>query len=150
MASSKAATVAAYLAELPADRRATVAAVRRTVRKNLPRGYRETMNLGMITWEIPLKRYPDTYNSQPLCYAALASQKQAVSLYLTRPYQSSTLLKVLRDGFKRAGKKLNVGKSFIRFRKAEDLPLDVIGKVVARTPPDEFIARYEASRKHAR
>jgi hypothetical protein len=149
MASSKAPTVAAYLAELPPDRRAVIAEVRRVVRRNLPRGYRETMNWGMITWEIPLKRYPETYNGQPLCYLALAAQKNATSLYLTSIYQDPALARALKDGFKRAGKKLNMGKSCIRFRTADELALDVIGKVVASTPPDRFIARYEASRRRS-
>jgi hypothetical protein len=147
MASSTAPTVAAYLDELPPERRAVVAEVRRVVRRSLPRGYRETMNWGMITWEIPLRRYPDTYNGQPLCYAALAAQNQATSLYLTGVYQDPALARVLKEGFKRAGKKLNMGKSCVRFRRTEELALDVIGKVIASTPPARFIARYEASRR---
>src|SRR5687767_4872060 len=87
MASSSATTVEGYLDELPAERRVVVAAVRDTIRKTLPKGYRETMNWGMITYELPLERYPDTYNGQPLMYAAVAAQKHYYAVYLTGLYQ---------------------------------------------------------------
>ena len=149
MASSRAATVEAYLEELPAERRAVISAVRDTIRKTLPKGYRETMNWGMITWEIPLERYPDTYNGQPLAYAALAAQKNYYAVYLTGLYQDPEEEREFREAFKRAGKKLDMGKSCVRFRKLEDIPLELIGKVIARIPPERFIERYEASRKKA-
>lgn len=145
MASSKAATVDAYLDELPEDRREVMAAVRKVVKKNLPKGYKETMGYGMITYCIPLSQYPGTYNKQPLCYAGLAAQKSHYSLYLMTSY-SGDQEQVLRDGFAKAGKKLDLGKSCLRFKKLDDLPLDVIGKVIAATPPQEFIAQYEKSR----
>ena len=147
MATSRAATVAGYLRELPAERRALIAAVRAVVRKNLPAGYRETMSWGLISYEIPLARYPDTYNGRPLCYVGLAAQKNHNALYLTEVYQDPSQAKRLKDGFRRAGKKLNMGKSCLRFQKLEDLELKVIGEIIARTPPDRFIARYEASRR---
>lgn len=145
MVASKAATVAAYLAELPEERRAVVSAVRDLIVRNLPRGYKETVGYGMITYCIPLTQYPGTYNKQPLCYAALAAQKNHFSLYLTNAYTGDQE-QVLRDGFKKAGKKLDIGKSCVRFKKLDDLPLDVIATVIASTPPAEFIAHYEASR----
>ena len=117
MVSSKATTVAAYLAELPAERRAVIAAVRKVVRKHLPKGYVETMNWGMICYEIPLKRYPVTYNRQPLSYAALAAQKNNYALYLTGCYGASALQQKLAAAFKAAGKKLDMGKSCLRFKK---------------------------------
>jgi hypothetical protein len=147
MVNSGAASVAAYLRELPAERRAVLAAVRAVVRKNLPAGYRETMNWGLICYEIPLARYPDTYNGQPLCYAALAAQKNHNALYLTDVYQDPARAKRLADAFRKAGKKLDMGKSCLRFRKVEDLALEAVGDIIARTPPDAFIARYEASRR---
>ena len=147
MAKSGAATVADYLRQLPAERRAVLADVRAVVRANLPAGYREAMNWGLICYEIPLARYPNTYNGQPLCYAALAAQKRHNALYLTDVYQDPSQARRLKDGFRKAGKKLDLGKSCLRFRKVEDLELETIGAIIARTPPDTFIARYEASRR---
>ena len=140
-------TVRMYLDELPEDRRAVVEAVREMVRHNLPEGYRESLNWGMITWEIPLERYPDTYNKQPLNYLALAAQKNHYALYLNCVYQDPELEARLRDGFKKAGKKLDLGKSCLRFKKLDDLPMNVIAEIVASTPPDAFIERYEAARQ---
>jgi hypothetical protein len=147
MASSKAATVEDYLAELPAERRSVVSAVRDVVRKHLPKGYMETMNWGMISYELPLDRYPDTYNGQPLSYAALAAQKGYFALYLPVVYQDAEEEKWLRGEFKKAGKKLDLGKSCLRFKRLDDLPLDAIAQVIASTPPEKLIRRYEASRK---
>jgi hypothetical protein len=147
MASSKAATVDDYLAELPPERRAVVTAVRDVVRKNLPKGYTETMNWGMISYELPLSRYPNTYNDKPLSYAALAAQKNYFALYLPLVYQDAKEEEWLRDQFKKAGKKLDIGKSCVRFKRVADLELGAIAKVIASTPPDEFIDRYEAARR---
>jgi uncharacterized protein DUF1801 len=147
MASSRASTVDEYLNELPENRRAVIAKVREVVLRNLPEGYRETMNWGMICYEIPLERYPTTYNGQPLGYAALAAQKNYYALYLMCVYQGSVQGDWLREELKRAGKKLDMGKSCVRFRKLEDLPLDVVAQVIASTPVEESIARYEASRR---
>ena len=149
MASSKAATVEGYLAELPEDRRAVVSAVRDVVLRNLPGGYRETMGFGMITWGIPLEDYPGTYNGQPLGYAALAAQKNYYALYLMSPYMDAEQEQRLRDEFRKAGKKLDMGKSCLRFKKLDDLPLDVVGGVIASIPPKEYIAKYEAVRAQA-
>ena len=146
MASSKAATVEAYLQELPEDRREVVATVRGIILRNLPDGYVEAMNWGMITWEIPLERYPTTYNGQPLGYAALAAQKNNYSLYLMGVYADPEQEAALREAFRREGKKLDMGKSCVRFRKAADLPLDAIGELIAATTPEQYIARYEATR----
>ena len=146
MVTSRAATVQEYLDELPADRRAVVEAVRDVVNRNLPEGYRESVGWGMIVWGIPLERYPNTYHGQPLGYVSLAAQKNYFSLYLFSVYQEGPEDHWLRDEFRKAGKKLDMGKSCIRFRKLDDLPLDVIGRVVAATPPEALIAIYEANR----
>lgn len=146
MASSKAATVDEYLAELPEERRRVMAAVRKLVRKHLPRGYEEAMQYGMIGWGIPLERYPDTYNKQPLGYVALAAQKHYYSLYLMCAYTDSKAEKALKEGFAKAGKKLDMGKCCVRFKSLDDLPLDVIGAAVASHTPEDMIAIYEASR----
>jgi hypothetical protein len=143
---SKAATVSEYLKELPAERRAVIAAVRKAVRANLPKGYRETMNWGMISYEIPLSRYPETYNGQPLSYAGLAAQKNNYALYLMCTRMDPKLGTKLRDGFKKAGKKLGAGLSCLRFKKLEDLPLDTIGEVIAAMPVDTYLKRYEIER----
>ena len=147
MVMSKATTVDAYLKELPEDRRAAISKVRNVVKKNLPKGYREAMAFGMISWTVPLDRYPDTYNGQPLCYIGLASQKNYNSLYLMGVYGDPKREKLLADAFAKAGKKMDMGKSCLRFRKVEDLPLDAIGKIVASMPPEELIRRAEAVRK---
>ena len=146
MASSRATTVEDYLAELPAERRAVVAEVRDLVRRHLPAGYEETMNWGMISYEIPLARYPATYNRQPLTYAALAAQKSHYALYLNCVYQDAGRATALADGFARAGKKLDMGKSCLRFKRVDDLALDAVAESIASTPPDAFIAQYEQAR----
>jgi len=144
--SSKAATVADYLAELPADRRAEIKRVRDLINSVLPAGYREGMGYGMIGWVIPLERYPDTCNKQPLAYAALAAQKNSNSLYLNCVYASKERTERLKAAFATAGKKLDIGKSCIRFKKADDLALDAIAEEIASTTPDEYIRIYEEAR----
>lgn len=147
MATSKATTVADYLAELPADRRAEIEAVRDAVNEALPEGYREGMGWGMIGWVVPLEIYPDTYNKQPLAYAGLAAQKNYNSLYLNCVYTSQKRTERLKAAAAAAGKKLDMGKSCLRFKCAEDLPLDVIRAEIASTTPDEFIRIYEEARR---
>lgn len=147
MAVRSAATVLEYLRSLPDDRRRVIAKVRSVIKKNLPQGYKERMNWGMISYEIPLARYPDTYNGQPLCYVGLAAQKNHYAMYLMGAYVDSSQRRFLEDQFAKAGKKLNMGKSCVRFKALDDLPLPAIGRVVASTPPDTMIAAAKASRK---
>ncbi len=147
MATSTVTTVQDFLASLPAERQAVVTAVRDVILHHLPPGYRETMQGSMISYEIPLERYPETYNRQPLSYMALAAQKNHYALYLTSTYQNPEQATWLKDEFKRAGKKLDMGKSCLRFRRLEDLPLDVIGQACASTSVEQHIASYEASRQ---
>jgi hypothetical protein len=147
MATSKAKSVTEYLASLPPERRAALAAVRRVIKKNLPRGFVEGMQYGMIGYAVPLSRYPNTYNGQPLGIACLASQKNYMTLYLMGIYADPGGRKWFEGAFKKAGKKLDMGQSCVRFRKLEDLPLDVIGEAIARTGVDEFIAAAEKARK---
>jgi len=146
MVQSKATTVKDYLRELPADRRAIISAVRDVIVRNLPAGYRETINWGVIAYEIPLERFPDTYNGQPLSYVCLASQKNHCAIYLMCVYGNAKKEAWLRNEFKKAGKKLDMGKACVRFRKLEDLPLDAIGKLVSEVTPEQYIARYEKIR----
>jgi hypothetical protein len=149
MAHSTAATVEDYLAELPEDRRAVVSAVRDVVLSNLPEGYEERMNWGMISYEVPLDRYPGTYNGQPLSYAALAAQKNYYALYLFGSYADPVHVDRLRAAFDRAGKKMDMGKSCLRFRMLDDLPLGAVGEAIASTPPETLIAQHEAGRRKA-
>ncbi len=152
MVSSKAATVKQYLEELPDERRVVISAVRDVILKNLPKGYEETMNWGMICYEIPLSRYPDTYNKQPLGCAALAAQKNYYAVYLSALYcdpNDKSKEEWLRKEFEKAGKKLDCGKCCVRFKRLEDLPLDVIGTAIRSVTPDEYIQMYEETRKGA-
>jgi Domain of unknown function (DU1801) len=142
---SSASTVEEYLAGLPPQRQDIISRVRDVVNTHLPDGYRETMSYGMINWEVPLERYPNTYNKQPLGYVALASQKRYCSLYLLGVYGDG------EDRFRArwnppSRKKLDMGKSCVRFTRLEDLDLNLVGETIAATPVDDFIARYEASR----
>lgn len=150
MVISKAKTPAEYLASLEPERRAALAKVRDVIKKNLPKGYKETVNWGMISYEVPLSRYAETYNGQPLMYAALASQKNHMALYLMCVYAGGASEKDLKNDFKKAGKKLDMGKSCIRFRKIEDLPLDAIARAVRSTPVDAYIRHYERAGRKAR
>jgi hypothetical protein len=100
----------------------------------------------MLCYQIPLDRYPDTYNGQPLGYVALASQKNYCALYLMGAYMDPAQTAALKDAFKKAGKKMDMGKSCLRFRKPDDLPLDAVAKVIAAMPPEKFIAMVEANR----
>ena len=147
MATNTATSVEELLDSLPDDRKAVIAAVRDVIRRNLPPGYRETLQGSLIGYEIPLERYPNTYNRQPLSYIALGAQKNHYALYLVSAYQNPEQAAWLKDAFAHAGKKLDMGKSCLRFRRLEDLPLDVIGQAVASTSVDEHIASYEAGRQ---
>ena len=146
MVSSKAATPEAYLAELPPERQALASKVRDLVNANLPPGFVERMNWGMISWELPLERYPSTYNGQPLVYAALGVQKNHTALYLNCIYASEERTQRMREAYAAAGKKLDMGKSCVRFKKAEDLAEDVLARAIASVPVDSFIAEYERTR----
>ncbi len=137
---SEAATVEEYLAAMPEERRAAIAAVRRVIVANLPEGYEETMNWGMITYQVPLEVYPDTYNGKPLMYAALASQKNHMAVYLTSVYARPDALEAFRADYLATGKKIDMGKSCVRFKRLDDIPLDLIGQTIASMPCDEFVA----------
>jgi hypothetical protein len=148
MVQSKATTVKQYLAELPPERRDAISKLRSLILKNLPKGYKENMGWGMICYEIPLSRYPNTYHGQPIGLAALASQKNYMSLYLMNVYGNPKIESWFRNGFKKAGKKLDMGKSCVRFKKLDDLALDVVGKAIAKTSVEDYIKIYEASRHY--
>jgi uncharacterized protein YdhG (YjbR/CyaY superfamily) len=144
---SDSATVEDYLSGLPADRREAIEAVREVIRANLPDGFEEAMNWGMIAYEVPLQRYPDTYNKKPLMYAALASQKNHMAVYLTGIYMDDGARQEFEDAYEATGKRLDVGQSCVRFRKLDDLPLGLIGETIGSVGVDEFIDRYQVGRK---
>jgi hypothetical protein len=150
MAGSAATTVEQYLLELPPERRAVVARVRDVVRAHMPAGYVESMGWGMICWSIPLSRYPDTYNRQPLGYVCLAAQKHYYALHLTTLYMDPERGAEFARDFAASGRKLDMGKGCVRFRTVDALPLDVVGRTIARTTPDEYIAMYERARAGAK
>ena len=138
---SEATTVAEYLESLPEDRRTAISAVRKVILARLPRGYRETMNWGMITYEVPLSACPDTYNGQPLMYAALASQKGHMAVYLTAVYMDDSVRREFEASYRASGRRMDIGKSCVRFRRLEDLPLDVVGDAIAFMPMKKFVER---------
>lgn len=150
MASSSASTVAGYLKELPADRRAVISKVRSVIRKHLPKGYKEGMMFGMIGYFVPLSVLPDTYNKQPLIYAGLAAQKNNYALYLMAVYGDPAMEKWWKAAYKASGKRLDMGKSCVRFKSLDQLPLDVVGECIARVPLATYLARYAAVKGSAR
>lgn len=165
MASSPATTVAQYLAELSDDRRALVGAIRDVVNANLPDGYQEAMQYGMIGWSVPHDRYPAGYHTdptQPLPFASLASQKQYVSPYLTGTYlgcaeRSATgdavetdEMRWFRQAWLATGRKLNMGKSCVCIRKLDDVALEVVAEAIRRIPVEDYVARYDANRPPSR
>lgn len=142
---SKATTVEAYLAELPEDRRAAIRAVRAVILKNLDKDFREGMQYGMIGYHVPHSIFPQGYHcdpKQPLPFAGLASQKNSMSLYVMSVYADAGEESWVRAQFERAGKRLDMGKCCIRFKRLEDLPLDVVGEMIRRVPAKAHIAYY--------
>ena len=146
MVISKAGTVREYLAELSPERRDSIAKLRKLILKNLPKGFIEIMLYGMISYVIPLERYPITYNKKPLTIISLASQKNYMALYLMNVYGDEAEER-FKKSYLASGKKLDMGKSCVRFKSLDDLPLGLIGETIARTSVDQFIKRYERLRK---
>jgi hypothetical protein len=143
---SDASTVDAYLESLPPERREAIEAVRNVILKNLPKGYEESMEYGMISYQVPLATYPDTYNKKPLGYAALASQKNYMAVYLNNIYSSPEAAEEFERAYRATGKRYDVGKSCVRFRKLNDLPLPLIGKTIKSMPVRKFIEIAKAAR----
>jgi hypothetical protein len=145
MARSDAATPEHYLAELPEDRRELVERVRSTILERLPEGFVETMSFGMLGYVVPLARYPDTYNGEPLAVVALANQKRYVAVYLSGIYGDEAQRDWFVGAWTATGTKLDMGKSCVRFSKLDDVALDVLGDAVARVTPDDLIAAHDAA-----
>jgi hypothetical protein len=149
---SKAATVAEYLAELPEDRRRAIEAVRKVILENLDSDYEEGMQYGVIGYYVPHRVYPAGYHcdsKQPLPFAGLASQKNYMSLYLMCTYGDTPLAGWFREAWAKTGKKLDAGKACTRFKKVDDLALDVIGEAIRRMPAKKYIAVCEAARSQS-
>jgi len=147
---SNSATVQEYLDSLLKDRREAISAVRKVILKHLPKGYEAALQYGMIGYALPLKLYPQGYLGKkdvPLPYAALASQKNHMAAYLMSIYGNTKFYEWFVKAYQATGKKLDMGKSCICFKKIEDLPLEVIGQAIAATSVNEFVQKYEESRK---
>jgi len=143
-------TVAAYLDSLSPEKRATIEEARAFVHKHLPKGYAEFMNWGVINWGIPLDVFPDTYNGQPLCYVGLGAQKRYNSLYLMGAYSTASgeystpfPAKLLVDAFAKAGKRLDMGKCCLHFKKLDDLELTAVAQVIGMSTSKEYVAYYK-------
>ena len=142
----KVSTVQEYLAKLPEDRREALEAVRQTILKNLDAGFEEGIQYGMIGYYVPHEVYPDGYHTdpkQPLPFASLASQKNHMSIYLFCIYTSDDAEQRFVEEWKKTGKKLDMGKSCVRFKRLEDVPLKVLGRAIKRAKLKKFIASYE-------
>ena len=145
---SSAKTVEEYLKELPEDRRTAIEAVRSVIRENLGDGYEEGMQYGMIGYHVPHRLFPAGYHcdpKQPLSFVGLGSQKNHMGLYLMCIYMNADLSQWFTEEWKKTGKKLDMGKACVRFKRLDDLPLEVIGKLIARVPVKKYIAAYEAA-----
>jgi hypothetical protein len=146
-------TVTAYLASLAPAQRAAIDEARAFVRKHLPKGYAEFMNWGVINWGIPLAEFADTYNGQPLCYVGLGAKKNYNSLYLMGVYDTSSgeyttpfAQKLLVDSFKKAGKRLDMGKCCLHFKVLDDLELTSVAKVIGMSTPKQYLAYYKRAK----
>lgn len=144
---SDATSVEEYLDSLPTDRREAISTVREGILRALPDGYAEEMRWGMISYEVPLAIQPDTYNGKPLMYAALASQKRHMAVYLSGVYADPEARERFEAAYRATGKRLDMGKSCVRFRRLDDLPLEVIEDAIARYPVDDFVDLYHRGRR---
>lgn len=143
---SKATTVDQYIEELTSDRQEAISAVRKVILKNIDPSFQETMQYGMIGYSVPHSLYPAGYHcdpKQPLPFAGLASQKNYMSLYLCSAYNDTEFDNWIRTAFEKVGKKLDMGKCCIRFKKLEDLPMDIIAEAFRRVRCSQFVASYE-------
>ena len=144
---SKAATVDAYLAELPEDRKKAMTELRKAIKKNLPKGFKEGMGYGMAGWSVPHSLYPPGYRCTPelpLPFMGLASQKNFIAVYHMGVYAEPKLLKWFTDAYAKAGVgKLDMGKSCIRFKKSENIPYKLIGELASKVTVEKWIEYYE-------
>ena len=141
-----------YLARLPADRRDAIATVRAVINDHLPTGYEERVQYGMIAWCVPESVLPaaQVYNKQPLAYVALASQKSHMAIYMMGIYGDEKLRAWFEKAYKATGKKFDVGKSCVRFKSLDALPLEVVGDAVSRISVNKFVERYHDVRANTK
>ncbi len=139
-------TATEYIDALEPDRKAAIEAVRKTILANLPEGYDEVIRWGMITYEVPLETCPDTYNGQPLMLAALASQKRHMAVYLTGLYTVEALKDRIVTEWRSRGTKLDMGKSCIRFKRLDQLEVELVGEVIGSFEVSEFVDIMQAAR----
>lgn len=148
---SKATSPEKYIEELPEERQAGFKKLRAVIKKNLPKGFKEEMNYGMIGYVVPHSIYPAGYHCDPklpLPFLAIASQKNFIAVYHMGIYMDPVLFKWFTDAHAKASpKKLDMGKSCIRYKKPEDIPLELIGELAAKMSPEEWIALYESKLK---
>lgn len=152
---SGAQTVDDYLAELDDDRRGVMTALVDAIDAHLPEGFEKSMYSGMPNWVVPLETYPDGYHctpDTPLPFLAIASQKQYISIYHMAVYADPGLLDWFVAEYEKldTGRKLNMGKSCIRFRKPEHVPIDLIARLCEKVTPQQWIEHYEKSRAEGR
>ena len=141
-------TVDEYLAGLPEDRRTAIEAIRKVINKNLDKKFEEGIQYGMVGYYLPHSHYPAGYHcspDQPLPFASVASQKNHIGLYLFCIYCSEESKDQFREEWLATGKKLDMGKSCVRIKKLEDLPLEVLGRAIKRATAKRFVAAYEAA-----
>ena len=136
-----------YVASVPADRREAFDAVRATINANLPAGFEEGVEFGMLTWSVPLSTFADTYNGRPLGLIALANQKQYLAMYVLGVYATEGGEERFRTAWEATGTKLDMGKSCVRFRRVDDVPLAVVADTVRSSSVDALIAAHQ--RAHA-
>lgn len=151
---SKATTVNDYIAELPEDRKKAISELRKVIKKNLPKGFKEGIGYGMMGWSVPHSKYPAGYHcnpKDPLPFMGMASQKNSINLYHMGIYADPKLLKWFQDEHAKASpKRLDMGKSCIRYKKADDIPYKLIGELAAKITVDEWIEKYETVLKDSR
>jgi hypothetical protein len=148
---SKAATVDAYIAELPPERKEAIMQLRKLIKKNLPKGFVEEMSYGMIGYVVPHKLYPAGYHCNPglpLPFMCLASQKNFIAIYHMCVYSDAELKKWFEAEYAKLGLgKLDMGKSCMRFKKPEKIPYQLIGELAGKITPQQWIAVYEKTLK---
>jgi hypothetical protein len=141
-----------YLARLPAERRDAIATVRAVINDHLPTGYEEKLQYGMIAWCVPESVLPaaQVYNKQPLAYVALAAQKSHMAVYMMGIYGDAQLRAWFEKAYRATGKKFDVGKSCVRFKSLDALPLEVLGDAVSRISVTKFVDSYHAIRANTK
>jgi hypothetical protein len=139
-------TVSQWLASVPAERKDAINAVRRAVNENLPQGYEETVDWGMLAWVVPLKTLPNTHNGHPLTLAALGAHTKRMTNYLMSIYSDAKIRRAFEIAYKKTGKRLDMGGCCVHFKTLDDLPLDVVGNTIASVGVDQYVERYERSR----